>query len=194
MSNNPMAQIKPKRQKERLHKPYQDIELIFQELKGFNHNLYLCALLTYGCLLRPHREIRELTWGDFSLDKSQIALGGDRNKSGKIRIVPVPDYVQNSLIRSLDNNQNIFSKTTKAYNKEYFKTLWGRFKKYSKLLDPHQTLYSFRHSGAISIYNQTKSIYTLKEIMGHSSINTTESYLRGFTNQNYVFPEITRIA
>jgi hypothetical protein len=55
--------------------------------------------MTYGCLLRPHREIRELTWGDFSDDLSQINLSGERNKSGKNRIVPVPYYVQEELLK-----------------------------------------------------------------------------------------------
>ena len=30
----------------------------------YKRNLYLCCLLTYGCLLRPHKEIRLLKWGD----------------------------------------------------------------------------------------------------------------------------------
>ena len=53
--------------------------------------------MIYGCLLRPHREIRCLCWGDFSDDLKFVNLGGDRNKSGKNRIVPVPYYVQENL-------------------------------------------------------------------------------------------------
>jgi len=33
-------------------------ELEIAKLK--KEELYLCCLMTYGCLLRPHREIREL--------------------------------------------------------------------------------------------------------------------------------------
>ena len=43
--------------------------------------------MTYGCLLRPHREIRELTWSDFSDDLTYIHLSGNRNKSGRNRIL-----------------------------------------------------------------------------------------------------------
>ena len=53
--------------------------------------------MTYGCLLRPHREIRELTWSDFSDDLKYIHLSGNRNKSGRNRIVPVPSYVRDIL-------------------------------------------------------------------------------------------------
>ena len=62
MQSNPMVSIKAKKSKAKLHKPYPNIKEILDELKLFNSNLYLCCLMTYGCLLRPHREIRELTW------------------------------------------------------------------------------------------------------------------------------------
>ena len=48
-----------------LHKPFNNIKEILDEVKLFNSNLYLCCLMTYGCLLRPHREIRELTGKTF---------------------------------------------------------------------------------------------------------------------------------
>ncbi len=56
MSSNPMKAIKSKRTKATLHKPYNDIALILDEIRAYNYNLYLCCLITYGCLLRPHRE------------------------------------------------------------------------------------------------------------------------------------------
>ena len=57
---------------------------------------------------------------------------GDRNKSGKNRIVPVPYYVQENLLKNKD--LNIFSGTQKAYSEDYFKGLWTKFKRVSKLL------------------------------------------------------------
>ena len=68
MSSNPMKAIKSKRTKATLHKPYNNIAFILDEIRAYNYNLYLCCLITYGCLLRPHREVRELTWNDFSDD------------------------------------------------------------------------------------------------------------------------------
>ena len=46
-------------------------------------------------------------------------------------------------------------------------------------LNTDQTLYSFRHSGAIEIFKRTGSITKLKKAMGHSSINVSLTYLRG---------------
>jgi integrase len=55
----------------------------------------------------------------------------------------------------------------------------GEIKKSSRLLEDGQTLYSFRHSGAIDIFKRTGSIVKLKQAMGHSSINVSLTYLRG---------------
>ena len=51
-----------------LHKPFENIADILNDVKKFNVNLYRCCLLTYGCLLQPHREVRELKWTDFTKD------------------------------------------------------------------------------------------------------------------------------
>ena len=177
MNSNPMESIKAKKTKAKLHKPYKDINLILDEIKLFSDNLYLCCLMTYGCLLRPHREIRELTWKDFSDDLSFIHLSGNRNKSGRNRIVPVPSYIRELLVKG-EPHHNIFSGKPKPLNQDYFKTLWSRFKRQSNILEKGQTLYSFRHSGAIEIFKRTGSITKLQKAMGHSSINVSLTYLR----------------
>jgi integrase len=73
----------------------------------------------------------------------------------------------------------VFTSNLRAPNKDYFKTLWTRFKVTSKHLKKGQTLYSFRHSGAIEIFKRTGSITKLQKAMGHSSINVSLTYLRG---------------
>lgn len=170
--------IKLKKPNSTLHKPFNNIIEVFDEIKNFYSNLYLCCLLTYSCLLRPPREVRELTWGYFSTDLSQINLSGNRNKSGRNRIVPIPSYVRDILING-EPHHNIFSGEPQPLNQDYFKTIWGRFKRVSKLLEQGQTLYSFRHSGAIEIFKRTGSITKLQKAMGHSNIMVSLNYLRG---------------
>ena len=170
--------VKLKKPTSKLHKPFDNITEILASIKAYNNPLYLCCLMTYGCLLRPHREIRELTWSDFSDDLKYIHLSGNRNKSGRNRIVPVPSYVRELLMKG-NPNDNIFSGKPKPLNQDYFKTLWSRFKRQSDLVEQGQTLYSFRHSGAIDIFKRTGSITKLQKAMGHSSINVSLTYLRG---------------
>ncbi len=105
---NPFRLIKLVKQEEVLHKPIKDIKLVFEELRVTNRNLHLCCLLAYGCLLRPHREIRNLTWGNFNEDCSFISLSGAQNKGKKNRIVPVPKFVQQYLEKG-NEEHNIFT-------------------------------------------------------------------------------------
>ena len=154
LESNPIRLVRSKRTTAKLHKPFDNLKEVLKEIKEYNFNLYLCCLMTYGCLLRPHREIRQLTWNDFSDDLKFINLSGEDNKSGRNRIVPVPKYIRVKLIRD-DSFDNIFTGSTTPPNPHYFCTLWGRFKSISKHLKVGQTLYSFRHTGAIEIFKRT---------------------------------------
>lgn len=176
--SNPFRQIKLVKQEEVLHKPIKDIKLVFEELRIFNTNLHLCCLLAYGCLLRPHREIRNLKWGDFNDECNFISLSGAKNKGKKNRIVPIPKFVQQYIIKGNDED-NIFTNSPQVFNEYYFKTLWGRFKKESELIKEDNTLYSFRHTGAINVYEKTGSLSKLQQVMGHTNLNTSLTYLRG---------------
>ena len=173
-----ISSLKPRKQAEKLHKPIDDVALLLEEIKGFNFNLFLCCSLTYGCLLRPHREVRLLRWGDFSDDLKYVSVDGSRVKSKRNRIVPIPEFVRRQL-NTTNKENNIFSNSPIEFNEDYFKTLWSRFKRQSKQIKPEQTLYSFRHSGAIEIFKRTGSITKLQKAMGHSSINVSLTYLRG---------------
>jgi integrase len=171
------------RTEERLHKPFKNVEAVLDEISLFDARLHLCCLLAFGCLLRPHREIRLLTWADISDDFGQVSLGGNQNKGKRNRIVPIGAYIQPHLkaFKRINgaSDDNVFSGNKRPHNRDYFKTLWSRYKKQTKLLKQGQTLYSFRHTGAIEIFKRTGSITKLQKAMGHSSINVSLTYLRG---------------
>ncbi|MCH1583152.1 MAG: site-specific integrase, partial [Flavobacteriales bacterium] len=170
---NPITQIPKRREKATLHKPIRDVAAVLEDIKAFNSNLHICCLLTYGCMLRPHQEIRQLTWGDFDEGMTRISLSGSRNKSGRNRIVPIPQYVAMHLPpwgSTPPPSQNIFSRLKKPFNADYFKSLWTRYKAQSDLISPDQTLYSFRHTGAISVYEKTGNLRTVQTVMGHASM------------------------
>ena len=173
-----LSKLKTRKQVEVLHSPIKDIRILLNQIKQFNYNLYLCCLLTYGCLLRPHQEIRLLNWRDFSDDLSYINLTGDKVKSKRNRIVPVPKYIR-KMLKKGENHNNIFSNNEQPYNKSYFSLIWRRFKRHYPTIEPSVTIYSFRHSGAIDIFKRTGSITKLQKAMGHSSINVSLTYLRG---------------
>ena len=47
------------------------------------------------------------------------------------------------------------------------------------LLERDQTLYSFRHTGAIKVFEKTGSLLKLQQVMGHSDMKVSLTYLRG---------------
>jgi integrase len=181
----PISNLKTRKQVEVLHSPIRDVRFLLNQIKEFNYNLYICCLLTYGCLLRPHQEIRLLKWEDFSDDLSHINLTGSKVKSKRNRIVPVPSYIREVLIKR-DSNYNVFSNSIEPYNKGYFSLIWKRFKRLNPDVKTSVTIYSFRHTGAIEIFKRTESITKLQKAMGHSSINVSLTYLRGLE-----VPELT---
>ena len=173
-----LSRLKTRKQEEVLHSPINNVGELLIRIEDFNNNLYLCCLMTYGCLLRPHQEIRLLRWENFSDDLSYINLSGSKVKSKRNRIVPVPTYIREVLKRGCNQN-NIFSNTLQPYNKGYFSLLWRRFKRLNPDIDKNITIYSFRHTGALDIFKRTGSVTKLQKAMGHSSIKVSLTYLRG---------------
>ena len=175
------SRIKLPKTPQQLHKPIADISALLSDISVFNDNLYLCCLITYTILLRPHREVRCLSFGDFNSDFTQISLSGSKVKSKRNRVLPVPEVVRVEVLKRFTGNrkENVFTLTEEPYNRDYFKTLWSRYKKQSHLLERDQTLYSFRHTGAIKVFEKTGSLLKLQQVMGHSDMKVSLTYLRG---------------
>lgn len=181
-----------RRVKATLHLAYEREQLqpVLDFLKANHTNLYRCALMTYGCLLRPHEEIRLLTKKHFKANNTEIHLEGNENKGGRVRVVFVPDYVRAELeqvLNQIGRDDNIFSLVKEPFNDSYFSKQWSREKK--KLLShglifPKQTLYSFRHTAAIDVFRRTKDVYMVQKIMGHASVLVTLKYLRSLGEFN----------
>ena len=46
------------------------------------------------------------------------------------------------------------------------------------MIEDNQTLYSFRHTGAIDVFQRTGSLTKLQRVMGHSNMTVSLGYLR----------------
>ena len=175
------GRIKLPKAPQQLHKPIDDVSALLSDINAFNTNLYLCCLMTYTMLLRPHREVRCLSFRDFNEDFTQVSLSGAKVKSKRNRVLPVPKVVRDEVLERFKGNRkdNVFTLNEAPYNRDYFKTLWSRYKNQSRLLEQDQTLYSFRHTGAIKVFEKTGSLQKLQQVMGHSDMKVSLTYLRG---------------
>lgn len=194
IDKNPISKTARKKSKATLHEIYDKQQLldVLDYIKNNNYNLYLCALITYGCLLRPHQEVRGLKIKHFSNNFSEIKLSGFENKSGRIRTVFVPRIVQDELISRLSEvtnaEANIFTLTEGIpFNDDYFKTQWTRVKSRmlkDGLVGKNHTLYSFRHTAVVNVYRKTKDLHVVQQLLQHSNMIVTLNYLRGLGELN----------
>lgn len=184
---NPVKKTSKRKVKIRLNESFKGGQLIevLNYLKENNTNLYLCALLMYGTLLRPHREIRLLTKKNFADDLSYIILDGHRNKSGNIRKTTTPEYVRTAIrelnIDQLKDDDNIFTRTRDPLNIYYFNLVWGRLKKRMVslgLINKNQTLYSFRHTAAVNVFTKHQNLHLIQKLFAHSNLAVSLNYLR----------------
>ncbi|WP_316787121.1 site-specific integrase [Pedobacter frigiditerrae] len=191
--DNPVQDSLKKKPKAVLHKIYSKDQLneVLGYLKVNYPNLHLCCLLAYGCFLRPHQEARLICYKHINEDCTKITLSGSENKSKRIRVVNIPHYVREELIirlkASQNINHNILSNSKNAYNLSYLNTQWSRAKKKMTdlgILQKDQTIYSFRHTAAVNVYNKTKDLHILQQLLQHSNMIVTLNYLRGLGEIN----------
>lgn len=186
-----IAKTPRKRYAEILHQTYepQEMKSILTFLKSNYPKLYTVALLTYGCFVRPHEEARLLQ--RYQIKEQKIFLSGDENKGKKVRVIHIPDYIYEALKPYIDScaepDHYLFSGDSVPVNFDYFRTQWSRAKSQllkQKLIQKNQTLYSFRHTGAVKVYRQTKDAHIVQQLLGHSSLTVTLKYLRGLGETN----------
>lgn len=191
--NNLVKNTQTAKGKASLHVPYspEQLKTCLNFLKSNYPNLYLCCILTYGCLLRPHHEIRLLKLRHIVKDFTQIQLSGSENKSKRVRTVHIPNFLQeilrNHLADVTDVDANIFTFTNEPYNVGYFNLMWGKAKiKMLKegIIKANQTIYSFRHTAVINVYQKTKDLHILQQLLQHSNMIVTLNYLRGLGEIN----------
>lgn len=178
MDKNPVLGIKNKKAVAIINVAFDDMELrlLFDYLKEHDRILYRVSLLMYTTFLRPHQEIRQLKVKFFQFNEKLLVIPPRFTKNGKQVTIPLQDSVIQEFfyLKELEPDTYIFGKV----NPDYFATRWGKKIRGVYPLRTHQTLYSIRHTAAVSLYRKTKDIALIQRLMNHSSIEVTMGYLR----------------
>jgi Phage integrase family len=123
---------------------------------------------------RNHCE-RGLTWDRIDFARSVIALGR-QTKSGKGRDVPINSSVYEAFapLRSAAGGVDATGRVWGAIKDidAPYRTALSR----AKILDPDVTFHTLRHTFASHYVMRGGRLEKLQEILGHSSIKTTEIY------------------
>lgn len=192
LDKNPWTGIKqfPIAEKERLVFEPEDLQKILDEMEQYNKkikNIVLFALYTGARL----NECINVQWKDIDLNKRTVIIRNKANfqtKTGKIRTIPISDQLHSLFMKMLQSTEGIinlpepdkyvFVKENGVY--KYDKVYISRkFKHYIRKvgLPEKYHFHCLRHTFATNFLKSTSNIYFAKEILGHSTINTTQLYL-----------------
>jgi len=190
INENPMKYVKLFiiEQKERLSFNEIELKILLSNIKDTNlKNIVLTGLYT-GCRLN---EIINIQWKDINLNEKVLTIRNKDNfktKTGKIRQIPISDNLYSLLSNMLnisDENNIIplFSPDRYLYSKNGFKfnkdTISKKFKDTLRAVKFPEKFHfhCLRHTFITNLIKSGVNINFVKEIAGHSEIQTTMNYI-----------------
>lgn len=147
--------------------------------------LWLACEIQYYCAIRPGTELRLLQVRDIDIDHLQITIPAANAKARRKDIIPITDHIADMIVRlgilNYAPDMYVFGTYNVPARKPTGKnTLRNRFNKFRDDLgiDSRVKFYSWKHTGAISMVENGASVWELQAHMRHTSITTTEEYIR----------------
>ena len=164
-------------------------ERCFEKIKDSDFNFYLATRFVRYCFLRRSElakvQIKHLNW-----DNKTLIIPSENSKSRVQDSVTIPKSLERLIVKSgllnLNPEMYIFGQGKKnefAPNTEKLKRVdnfTDRQREYNAKFEikPECTFYSWKHTGAVELYNLTKDPYVVMRQCRHSDIKMTMIYLR----------------
>jgi integrase len=138
--------------------------------------IFVFAFYT-GCRLG---EILQIRWKNINLDRRIVIIGGENftTKNKKVREIPIHLEILKiiEVKGSRNSNQLLFSKQSGYfYNRDYISRQFKLVRRKAGLGEGIH-FHSLRHSSASNLAISGVPIITIKELLGHSSIISTQIY------------------
>ena len=145
---------------------------------------YLIILMLYATGMRIG-ELRELRVNDVDFGAMQLKVTGKRNKQ---RIIPMLDELADAIRRYLPLRDEILARKGSAGAEQLMLSVRGRRMTGKSLYDlvtgltgtvtsqKRRSPHVFRHTFATSMINAGSDLQSVKELLGHASLNTTQVY------------------
>lgn len=175
-----------------------DFVKMFNSEFNLKHKLWI--ILAYGSGLRIS-EVASLKVSDILCKDHKIRVIGKGNKE---RFAPLPNFtlklLQSYYFRNKDKITNdfffpgLYNKTKNSHvNSFTIKQAFQKIKENNNL-DNSITFHTLRHSYATEFIKAGGDIWELKNILGHSSINTTSIYLHMAENFKNVYSPVNEVS
>lgn len=177
------------------HSPFRkvlsDQELVavqepFRDGSKESRRTLLALQLGLGCGLRS-AEIAGARWGDLDLAEGRIYVRGSVAKGGR----PRAWYLSRPCVRLLELYRENFAEITpdtpvfpsrkggRPVSPSHMRALLSRAFEAAGVARPGLSSHSLRHSFATRLYKQTRDVELVRRALGHSKLETTQTYLRG---------------
>jgi len=141
----------------------------------------------YYSLARPN-EILSLKVRQIDLSQNRLMIKGSESKNKKSEYIPLNDVLRLAVVKSgvlaHGPDEYVFGRQgTPGPQPRGSNFFWRRHKRMLEQtglleVNPNFTLYSYKHSGAVSLYRATKDIKLVQRQCRHSSSTQTDTYLR----------------
>jgi len=149
---------------------------------------YAMVYLAYTLGLRP-AEISRISLDDISFSKGELTL--PKRKGGNPITLPLPEQTIKAIAfyltkgRPKSPHRHIFLTSVLPYRPVSAGTVIYHISKAMKQTGLYSSSYWLRHTYAQNLLNIGRSIYEIKEMMGHQNIQSTNRYL-------YIHTELMR--
>lgn len=174
-SKKPLKRIFKYKDHETIDHAFETAATLNSKRKNCPPRVLICEVLFYS-MVRVS-ELVNLRAVDLNVKESKLFIRLAKRR--KQRIVPIPQFLTDELIKHLDgrnNDSHIFiSSWGKPYTTRYIQKIC---KEISNIcgFNPPLTPHIFRHSMATYLLNKGMEISMLQVLLGHSDISTTQVY------------------
>lgn len=187
LTDNPVEFITRRRAMKHKHQAYSDRQRaayrkVCEEL-GFGQLLLFCQFMYYS-FLRPGEELRKLRVRDLRAKAIYVTANNAKSDTGAFVIIPAPLelLINEYKLREYPDHYYVFSDNDKPGERLLGpKFIYRRHVKVLERLNLTETnhdLYSWKHTGAIALWQATKDIDLLRRQCRHTDIGQTMQYLR----------------
>jgi site-specific recombinase XerD len=154
-----------------------ECQLLFKETKNFKHRLIL--MMMYSAGLRVS-ELMALYWYDIDIHRMTIHIRQAKGK--KDRYVPLSGFILNDLLTYMEKNTKrkyvFYGKDNVVpMGKSGVRFLFNNALRRAGITKKGVCLHTLRHSFATHLLESGLDIISIKELLGHSRIETTLVYL-----------------
>jgi len=142
---------------------------------GIRNKAMLSVMLNMGLRVS---EVSNLKFIDVSTCKKKLRVVNGKYNRDRDLIIPAYtlELLENWKIVRPDSKYFFSTLDGSKVNIRYIQDMVGRYRVRSKI-GKNVTPHTLRHTFATQFYRQTKDIETLRKILGHSDISTTQTYI-----------------